>query len=40
VAVQAAIERASPKLQRDGANDLTVYTTIFALDRRGIASTE
>lgn len=40
VAVQAALERASAKLRIEGVNDLTVYTTIFALDRRGIASTE
>jgi hypothetical protein len=37
-AVQAASALAATKLRTDGANDVTVYTTIFALDRRGIAS--
>jgi hypothetical protein len=38
-AVQAAIERTVTRLRGDGAPDPTVYTTIFALDRGGIAST-
>jgi hypothetical protein len=37
VAVRASLDLASPKL--GGAAELTVYTTIFALDRGGIAST-
>jgi len=39
VAVRDAIERAATKLRGDSAPDPTVYTTILALDRGGIAST-
>jgi hypothetical protein len=37
--VRAALELAASKLRIDSANEQTIYTTIFALDRRGIAST-
>jgi hypothetical protein len=38
-AVRGAIELTATKLRSEGADDPTVYTTIFTLDRGGIAST-